>query len=159
MVDTKDTEPTPFRRVTNNVPPPRPSSPPPPKNSANRTATKAVIELIPFTKLQEMLQEYYTMGAMALMLKYPATSIAMRDNAEKCASVWVDYAKASPKAHKMISRMLSGVGILTVFAAHAPIIMALYREQQIAPDLRMSAFMMNAEAHDPNEQSHANCAA
>jgi hypothetical protein len=155
MVDTKD-EPTPFRRISGDRPPgPRPAQPPPPKPTAGRATTKAVVELIPFPKLQEMLTEYYTMGAMALMMKYPATSIAMRDNAEKCASVWVDYAKSSPKAHKMISRMLSGVGLLTVVAAHAPIFMALYKEQQIAPDLRMSAFMMQ---HDTTESNNTNVA-
>lgn len=135
-------QPSAFTRVPQDKPPAAPRSAAPPGRPVGVKATKALVELIPFPKLKETLESYYLGASIALMPVLPATAMVVGANASKCAEVWVDYAKASPAAHKMISKMLTGIGIGTVLAAHLPIVMAAMSEQKIPRDQRMMAVML-----------------
>lgn len=136
-------EPTPFHKVPDSAPKPPAANARPVGRPPGPKATKPLVELIPFPKLQETLESYYMGGSIALMPVFPATGMQVAHDAKSCATAIVEYAKASPAAHKMISRLLTGVGVGTIIAAHIGIMVAVMQEQKIPREQRMMAMMMN----------------
>ncbi len=118
---------------------------PQPPNSAPRSAPKRPsaprkeTTLVPLDKLRDRLAETYNTLALPLSMFAPATSMALMDNSEKCADAWIELATGNPKIHKLLSSMVSGVGLGTVLAVHAPILLTAYQEMQIPRNERLNA--------------------